>query len=357
MNLKFLSFLFFQSSTAPVALVPGFGGSVIYSSDRQVLWPPKVLDLIQYPQYFYNIGCHYQNSEFILNTNTTMGELGNLDGVKIVNKWIAPIVQHGYFDDMIETLYKIYCPDCLYGFPYDFRLIGNRPYRKKFYQEMRRYIEKLRKKHSQKVVLVAHSLGGLLIHDFLSQQSDAWLEKNIGKAIFVSCPWEGTVNALKLLLNEKVYIKNIHREVVLPYLRYYSCLLLLLPSTLQKVIYESNDGQQVTTDNISEYWKDHNVIPHRAHHFDDVIQSLEAKPKVEYHVIFGNGHSTPTKILQDENTLIFDPGDGDGVIEMESLEGFQKWASPCYSHVLSGEEHTKILKSPAFLELLYKLLR
>ena len=83
MNFKFLSFLFFSNTQSPITIVPGFGGSVIYNNDNNVVWPPKVIDLIQYPQYFYNIGCHYNDNNFQLNTDTKVGKIGDLDAIKI----------------------------------------------------------------------------------------------------------------------------------------------------------------------------------------------------------------------------------------------------------------------------------
>lgn len=361
MNFKFLSFLFFSSSQNPITIVPGFGGSVIYNNENNVVWPPKVIDLIQYPQYFYNIGCHYNDNNFQLNTDTKVGKIGDLEAIKIVNKWMAPIVNHNYYDDLIVDLKKTYCEDCLYGIPYDFRIIGNKSYRKNLYSELKDFFEKTKEKHGEKVIIVTHSLGGLIIHDFLSKQSKKWNTEFIKKVVFVNCPWAGTTNALKLILDEKILIKSLQRYLHVPYIKYFSCLLLLLPNPYflaDKLIYYNDLNEKVQVQNISTYWENDMVVSKLDEHFHDVLKALESKPNVEYNIIVGSNHRTPTRLYQDGETIVIENGQGDGVIEEESLWAFQKWNQESIKvWKIENEEHTKILKSNEFFSILKKLLR
>lgn len=146
----------------------------------------------------------------------------------------------------------------------------------------------------------------------------------------------------------------------MPYIRYFSCLLLLLPNPYflsDKLIYYNDLNEKVQVENISTYWKNNIVISKLNVHFDDILNTLKTKPNVEYNIIVGSNHRTPTRLYQDGETIFIEHGQGDGVIEEESLWAFQKWnAEEIKVWKIENEEHTKILKSEEFFSILKKLL-
>ena len=122
------------------------------------------------------------------------------------------------------------------------------------------------------------------------------------------------------------------------------------------VIYE-NKKNDVKIHEIAKYFKNDTIISNQKLHFDDMLLSLQKKPDVPYHIVFGTDNITPIKLVQYGSEIQFAYGNGDGVIEKESLLGFQKWDAENISyHILESEEHTRILKSPKFFKLLKSFL-
>lgn len=364
MRLKLLSFLFLGRKFSPITIFPGFGGSVIYSNfheSQRVLWPPKVLDLVQYPQYFYNLGCQYKNNTFILNTDSCVGSIGSTEGILSVDKWIVPLTKHSYFDDLIISLKNFYCPDCIYGSPYDFRILGNKDYRIEYYKKLKFFFENKKRRHGDASVIISHSLGGIVVHDFLSKQTEEWKKKFIKKVIFINCPWGGSISALKLLLNEKLQLKNWNTELSIPFIKYYSSLLLLIPNAYfnpNKIIYRNWKKEQVQIHEILEYWNQNELLQNYHHHFDDMLESLQKHNGVEYHVIVGSKLATPSSLYENKETLLTKSGNGDGVIEMESLLACEKWnTNNVRIYILENEEHTTILKSNSLFRLIEKMIQ
>merc|ERR1712107_719726 len=59
-------------------------------------------------------------------------------------------------------------------------------------------VEEGYEKEGQKVVLVSHSMGSVMLHYFLQQQSSEWKEKHIRCLVSLAGAWAGLARALKV---------------------------------------------------------------------------------------------------------------------------------------------------------------
>eukprot|EP00246_Nothoceros_aenigmaticus_P012193 TRINITY_DN3658_c0_g1_i1.p1 TRINITY_DN3658_c0_g1~~TRINITY_DN3658_c0_g1_i1.p1 ORF type:complete len:493 (-),score=41.54 TRINITY_DN3658_c0_g1_i1:85-1563(-) len=103
---------------------------------------------------------------------------------------VAALENEGYVDGQ-----------SLFGAPYDFRYAlgpNTSEVARTYHRDLKNLIESAYSSNAnRKVVLVAHSLGGLWILCFLNQQSEAWLHNFISHFVSVATPWGGTVEQMK----------------------------------------------------------------------------------------------------------------------------------------------------------------
>ena len=80
----------------------------------------------------------------------------------------------------------------IFGAPYDFRFAPHSL--TSYYQDLRQLIEHASERNAgRKVVLVSHSLGGLVTLYFLRQQSQAWKDRYVHSFVPIATPWSGSV--------------------------------------------------------------------------------------------------------------------------------------------------------------------
>lgn len=87
--------------------------------------------------------------------------------------------------------------ESLRGAPYDFRYA---PHSQAFYfVRLRQLIEQTSTLNARRrVVLLAHSMGGLYAAYFLSRQTAAWKDEYIEALITVNTPWAGQLQSINV---------------------------------------------------------------------------------------------------------------------------------------------------------------
>ncbi|CAH1400260.1 unnamed protein product [Nezara viridula] len=85
----------------------------------------------------------------------------------------------------------------LYAAPYDFRKgpseLGN------WFEDIEELIKNAyNNNNNSSVILIGHSMGGLLVHQFLINKPQEWKDKYIKAFISLSTPFGGTLKALKV---------------------------------------------------------------------------------------------------------------------------------------------------------------
>jgi len=205
------------SRVHPIILVPGDGGSQIEarlnkteaahfwcrkSSDWYDLW----LNIEQMLTFL--VSCWVDNVRLVYNqdTHTTSDSpgvetripgFGNTSSVEFIDKSrrsfstyfakiVAGLVPQGYIRGQN-----------IHGAPYDFRRAANE--HGEYFSKVKGLIEETFERNNQtQVVLVCHSMGSIMMHYFLQQQTPAWKEKHIRALVTVAGVWGGTARALKV---------------------------------------------------------------------------------------------------------------------------------------------------------------
>lgn len=169
----------------PVIIVPGIVGTELYN-DSDLIWP----DLIQMATDI--------NDQF-LTENLNLDENGNSTeditvGDVIRNILDVPVLNVDIFKSLVIDLENNNYQENqnLFFFPYDWRL--NLDSTKDLLNQR---IEEIKSQTgADKVDIIAHSMGGLLVEDYLNQYG----KESIDKLIFVGTPHLGAPKAGKVLL-------------------------------------------------------------------------------------------------------------------------------------------------------------
>jgi len=384
----------------PIILVPGDGGSQIEARLNKTevahFWCSKTSD---WYDLWLNIeqmltllvSCWVDNVRLVYNpdTHTTSDApgvetripgFGNTSSVEFIDKSmrsfstyfamiVAGLVPQGYTRG-----------ENIHGAPYDFRRAANE--HGEYFTQVKGLIEETFERNNQtQVVLVCHSMGSIMMHYFLQQQTPAWKEKHIRALVSVAGVWGGTARALKVfavgdnLDSWFLNSKNLLWERTNPSLAW------LMPQqgfwSDDEVLVET-EKKNFTRRNIGEFfdgYKEHNM----AMMVEDTKGLLGGlpPPQVEVFCIHGSQVNTTERVIyppgsfppalaarrqkppssNKSNNLKWWPfptepslvkGDGDGTVNIRSLKGCLKWdgaqKQAVHHKVFKGINHVDMLR-------------
>lgn len=148
-----------------VVLVPGMAGSIMTELSGQRIWPPTV-------------GSMFQETDPYLSSVRPF-----------VSNEILPIydpLRYSTHTDLIA--------------PYDMKRLGDEKYLHQFYKNIRLRIEGA----GERAHLIGHSLGGLILHEFLTHEVDEWWkDKYVQNLVSLHVPYGGTTMACDLIDTKK----------------------------------------------------------------------------------------------------------------------------------------------------------
>jgi len=384
----------------PIILVPGDGGSQIEARLNKTevahFWCSKTSD---WYDLWLNIeqmltllvSCWVDNVRLVYNrdTHTTSDApgvetripgFGNTSSVEFIDKSmrsfstyfamiVAGLVPQGYVRG-----------ENIHGAPYDFRRAANE--HGEYFTQVKGLIEETFERNNEaQVVLVCHSMGSIMMHYFLQQQTSAWKEKHIRALVSVAGVWGGTARALKVfavgdnLDSWFLNSKNLLWERTNPSLAW------LMPQqgfwSDEEVLVET-EKKNFTRSNIGEFfdgYKEHNM----AMMVEDTKGLLGGlpPPQVEVFCIHGSQVNTTERVIyppgsfppsslaartrkstsNESKNLKWWPfptepslvkGDGDGTVNIRSLKGCLKWEGAqkqaVHHKVFKGINHVDMLR-------------
>jgi pimeloyl-ACP methyl ester carboxylesterase len=284
-------------SKRPIILIPGFGGSRLVdrckskniTCEKRYLIPKLEQSIPKNSFIDLNVFNKDWTEKFKLKYDKEVGllsndsidtyDFGGIDGIRnlcedctiidnILNQFlkkevINSIYNYRYYDVLINYLenhdYK--SRKDLFGAPYDFRKIMIPEYLEMYFTKLRELIEEAYSKNNEGAILVAHSIGALVIYIFLTEYCNSdWKKKYIEKFISVAGPYGGCSVALKTLLSglpKLTFLKDRYYEVLL----YSSGLILALPniygySKKEIIIYDRNNQKRYNIENFFELLPD-----------------------------------------------------------------------------------------------------
>ncbi|KAJ6634693.1 Phospholipase A2 group XV [Pseudolycoriella hygida] len=286
---------------------------------------------------------------------------GSVDGMEFIDPTpVVDVYDYGYYFYHIITALTANGYDRqknMYGAPYDFRKGPNE--NKGWFQQVQHLTESAYKNNDrQRVTFIAHSMGGLMVLQFLQQMTSAWKETYVKQMITLSVPWGGSIQALQAVsvgydFNSPILINSKMKEVQ------ETCpsLVWLLPSTYfwkPNEILVSTKNKQYRMENLGEFF---NAINNP--YINDIRRDLSifnnfSAPGVEVHCLYGKNMGDTAESLDFYNGLNSYPtityGDGDGTVNLRSLLGCTYWRNTSaqekhsvYQQAFPNVEHYNLL--------------
>lgn len=331
-------FFFLSCSAFRFIIIPGLGGSILYNQKSQKIWPPE----IGFQPSDLSIQNYYHRHDL-----STTGEIGNVDSIRIDNRAIYMLTKNTYYTKMIDVLSR---KNDVFAFPYDFRFIQHQEYYEQLFAAYKKFIEK--EYNNEKFILVAHSMGGILLQHFLHFYADKrWVSKYIAKVYYINTPFGGCPMALFFLIDSmRKHVENKNRDQLLfnnhvlwmmmtiQNIHLFGGLYVCLPLTKDPILrinkrwIYSQDIHHLLTDD----WCAHTYRITRTF-FRKRNQSPMDVPQV---VIYSNERNTTVFMDYDNDYTI--TGDGDGLVPIESLLYPQNWKVPPTFVNVPGQDHSGI---------------
>uniref|UniRef100_A0A1B6CCH8 Group XV phospholipase A2 n=1 Tax=Clastoptera arizonana TaxID=38151 RepID=A0A1B6CCH8_9HEMI len=257
----------------------------------------------------------------------------------------------------------------LRGAPYDFRKAPNE--NQDFFVNFKKLIEETYEMNNKSnVILVAHSMGSPMCLQFLQKQTQAWKDEYIRALVTLSGPWGGSVKAIKVFTVGDDLGVYILKESWLRDMQITSpSLAWLLPlksfwNSSETLI--ETDTKNYTIDDLQDYFFDIDY-PLAWEMWKDVEPYTRdfTAPGVEVHCLHGVGVQTVDRLAYKKGKFPygypnFVYGDGDGTVNLRSLEGCLQWKTqqkqPVYHQTFSKMDHMDILSDGRILQYITSLL-
>ncbi|KAL3143630.1 hypothetical protein ABBQ38_002426 [Trebouxia sp. C0009 RCD-2024] len=246
----------------------------------------------------------------------------------------------------------------LFGAPYDFRLAGDGLESSGHFDKMRALIEHAVKVNDGKpAVLVAHSMGCLVSLYFITRQSADWRFTYLKGLVAISAPWEGSITALKgSISGDNFDIPRVPHDLLRPIQSTAPAGPWLFPTPdiwQDKVVVETQGGDQYTAKDIEQMLRDLHLLQ-QADVYEVTRDLTYPVPLLDLQVycLYGYGVETDEGYLYAvdhfNNSVPPAPsktqhGDGDGTVNLASLQACTKLGPQVVVRTYKGAEHTEIL--------------
>lgn len=332
-------------------IVPGLGGSILYNQKSQKIWPPE----IGFSPSDLSIQEYYHKHDL-----STLGEIGNIDSIRIDSRTTFMLTKNTYYSKMIDYLSRN--NNQISALPYDFRMIHYQEYSNILFAAYKNYIQtNFHHNNNEKCILVAHSMGGIIINQFLRTYVDKrWIQKYIEKVYYINVPFGGCPSALFFLLESMDRHLNKQNKDQLLFNNH----ILWMMSNIQNIhlfggIYLCLPITKDPLARLNRRWIYNRDVPHLftddtcAHtyrlsrsFFRHQTQSID----VPQTVIYSSGKNTT--VFMDFDSEFSMMGDGDGLVPIESLLYPQTWKKqPSFVHV-RNQDHSGINSHLPVLEMI-----
>ena len=177
----------------PILLCPDIGGSKLYNKDK-LIWPvPQHLSpFMSSSESWKNIFELDQNGKDKKNISIKADIVGKLDSINILYKY-GKTISYSFHPLIFSLKRHNYKEDInLFGAPYEFRKISNFTLLLDFFTQLKEKIEFSLKKNKKPIILVGHTLGGIILNIFLTYHvSNKWKKSHIHKFIAIHVPFMG----------------------------------------------------------------------------------------------------------------------------------------------------------------------
>lgn len=256
---------------------------------------------------------------------------------------------HRYFGPIIDEFRDLGV--FVEGLPYDFRKITNGDHMKTMHLDFVRKLTWLNTLNQGPTVIVAHSLGAVLTHYFLTIMTDNWKDAHVEAVVFINPPFGGVPAAYKAMLDGVEYFPHT-AEYYAEVIRNFSGFAMSLPNSNA---YSPNEVFCSIGDVLVRGPRD--IDPGFDAPYEDIgkiIQSIQKPTNVETHIIIDDSSETPVKWELKNGVLlpsVFEKGDG----LVPSLSHLC-YPHDAFVHRIPNAKHTLILQSHKLADYIKNIL-
>lgn len=395
--LYFVCWILFERSAhckqlSPVILVPGDGGSRIEArlnksshgpypfcdqrtKDFYVIWvniasvvhPVPTDCLVENFRLVYNNKTH--RTSYPEGVDIRVPGFGGTDSVEWLSDTHLPKL--GYYHELAENMVKwgYVRNKTIRGAAYDFRRSPNEL--EDYYTNLTKLVEETyNMNNNTRVVLLAHSLGNLVILYFLNHQNQEWKDKYIRSFITLGAPWGGSVKALRMIASgDNVNIITVTALKARPMQRSMTSSAFLMPTNQfwnKSEVLIQTPRRNYTVNDYQQLFKDLNFTDGILIREDveGLVNPLRP-PNVEVHCLYGKGLNTTAKWIYEDGAFPDKQPkhldeDGDQTVNIRSLEGCLPWKhlqkQPFYSKAFQGIGHVDILNHGVSIKYIESVL-
>lgn len=287
-------------------ITPGIGGSILYDENSKKIWPPNLIPIN--PKSF-------RHPNDILRTT---GRIGDPKSIRIDTGSIYAFTKNTYYAGLIDYLSQ---DNLVSAFPYDFRYIHLPDYYMHLFTGYKNYIEKHHQLTGEKSIIVAHSMGGLVMQHFLNTfLTKSWASRHIDRIYFVNTPFGGSSSALFLLadnlLQQNTQQSHLTRLVSsLPNLRSFGGFYVCIPTTNGP--YLRWGGSTYSHKNLDELFQHDPTMGWMLEMARPFHKSAVRAPPIPHVVVHSYGKNTC--FFKDYDLGVSRDTDGDGLVTTASL--------------------------------------
>lgn len=404
-----------SASSRPVILIPGFNGSLLVRKDRN-----KQINFFRKQQSeeekrSAKVASHRPVTNDVVNfkllwklTSTqsidphkfTTFDFGGVRGVcdvvpqlKTMDEYFQSLfnlkqhvidehVNYSYFRTLVECLVDRHSYEPgrnIVGLPYDYRYIGYFDNRLTYYNDIKKRIEDtVITNNGSSIVVVAHSLGGMLFHDFLVNHVDEdWKTEHVHEFVTVNTPFGGVPQSLFVMFDKSNIIYETYRHFTGLHLCFPNSLAFSPTEPLVTVSFEDDRAKHEDKVITIEHLRDTVLTEYDDNHVRNLLDfwtALGEKTDVDTtHVVSSTQHAkdgiedddvvvhlTCVKKNDDaQESYVYGKTSGDGLVPRRSLVP-PLTSCGAYSrgtvYFIEDTTHASVLKSSEFLKVVIEKL-
>lgn len=369
----------------PLVIIPGLGGSILVRKghehrkilNRRVLmnrWLTPASNAKDMSYMYDGVQKRFVGADPAIRPY----DVGGIDGVcNIITEFgmLPPAYQaaldgrfcHSYFKTLCTHLQHShdYRPHhSLAAVTYDFRLVLDPDVRMTTFADMKRVIEGVARTHRHTgVVVLAHSVGGILLKWFVSSGyvSQGWLDDHVDHMVMVNVPWGGSLSALRAVVCGEYYIPQLHR-LFRDDCRRNSGLIMCIPNRRAHDASEllmTVADQDIRIDGFGAMVRNNAAFQIHRDLYEPHMDQIFAPTNISTHMILSTDSMVASGFVSASEHELAKPRaaePGDGLVSHRSLCAYGPFDRLRVS-TFSGAGHVRILKDDGFIQMVAADLR
>ena len=387
----------------PIVMIPGLFSSILENKvnvakdyepwkwycDRTKDWFRNWVTIKDGVPFLDECYMHYMSSvwnatsrriENLPGIESRVPEFGSTYAIDTLDPWYIVKYPSEVFHDLIKKFEKLGYEDGvdMLGAPYDWRYFSydTNPFQKakdnNWFEKAKELIEKTHKETGKKVVIISHSMGGLMTFKLLDYVGEAFAKEHLEMWICMSAPFLGAVKAVAAAFPGDNLGLPLHEDLVRKLARTIETIPFLFPqhddAYPDGVMMIKSTGKVYQTSQYAEMLD----LVHDADmkdHFTTVLNGgivklLETHGNsfphgVPVHCAYTSGVETANRVVMEtedfDGKFTLEYGDGDGTVNLVSLESCRAMGAADVAY-LGKHDHTGILDDKVSYDYLKKFI-